>query len=511
LYKRGLSRRKFTIGIAAALAAILIGVRTKVGDLFYDLMWNREVIDPPKGTPFMDPVEMTNLSSEPGIVEVNIEAKMAPININGTTTELMTYNGHFPGATIRVKRGDVLKVNFKNSLPDTVKESILGHTKGNATNLHTHGWLVSPAANSDNILISVSPGDEFLYEYDTSKQEGGTLSYLHPLVHKTVSEQMWNGLSGCALVVEDETDVLSTFETHIISLKDIGLTGSKVEPYTLKDYINGKEGNIVMVNGQVNPVLPIKPGQVQRWRIVNASTARFYKLSLDDHTLYLVGTDGGLLDKPYPLSEILLSPLERVDILIKADRSSGDYKLRSLPYNRGTINLTRTTLMTISYKGNSISDSIPPTINPNAKRLNIDISSLPRKRLDLRMGRGVGLINDKEFGKDTLTVSSEVGTYEVWEIVNKSVWDHPIHLHVNPSQILSIEGGDQNYASLYTSIPAWKDTTVLPRGGRLTMLVPVLDYTGSTVFYCDIMEHADIGMMGVWKIGYGRPTVKQIK
>jgi FtsP/CotA-like multicopper oxidase with cupredoxin domain len=311
---------------------------------------------------------------------------------------------------------------------------------------------------------------------------------------------MWSGLSGCALVVEDETNVLSSFETHIISLKDISLTGSNVEPYTLEDYKNGKEGNIVMVNGQVNPVLPIKPGQVQRWRIVNASTARFYKLRLDDHTIYLVGTDGGLLDKPYPLSEILLCPGERIDVLIKADQSSGDYKLRSLPYNRGTINLTRITLMTISYKGTSVSDSIPPSINPNAKRLNIDISSLPRKRLEFRMGRGVSLINNKEFGKDPFIISSEVGTFEVWEIVNTGVWDHPIHLHVNASQILSIEGGDQNYASLYTNIPAWKDTTIVPRRGRITMLVPVLDYTGSTVFYCHILEHADRGMMGMWKI-----------
>jgi FtsP/CotA-like multicopper oxidase with cupredoxin domain len=511
LDKGGISRRKFTIGIAAVLAALLIGLWIKVADLLYDLLWNREVIDPPPGVLFMDPVEMPNLSSGAGVVEVNIEAKMAPININGTTTELMTYNGYFPQPTIRVKRGEILNVNFKNSLPEEMEESVLEDAERNVTNLHTHGWHVSPSGNSDNVLISFSPGDEFLYEYDTSKQEGGTLSYLHPLVNKTISDQMWSGLSGCALVVEDETNLLSSFETHIISLKDISLTGSKVEPYTLKDYITGKEGNIVMVNGQVNPVLPIKPGQVQRWRIVNASTARFYKLSLDDHTMYLVGTDGGLLDKPYPLSEILLAPGERVDVLIKADRSSGDYKLRSLPYNRGSNILQRITLMTISYKGTSVSDNIPPSINPNAKRLNMDISSLPRKRLEFRMGKGVGLINGKEFGKDTLTISSEVGTYEVWEIVNRFVWDHPFHLHVNAYQILSIEGGDQNYASLYTSIPAWKDTTIVPRGGRMTILVPVLDYTGSTAFYCNILEHADIGMMGIWKIGYKHPTEKQFK
>jgi FtsP/CotA-like multicopper oxidase with cupredoxin domain len=508
--KSGISRRKFITGVAGLGALYLIGTRTDAGDLLWDLMWNREVIDPSPGALFLDPVEMPNLSTAAGIVEVNIEAKMAPINVDGTTTELMTYNGLFPQPTIRVKKGDILKVNFKNSLPEEMEESVLEGAERNVTNLHTHGWHVSPSGNADNILIPFSPGDEFVYEYDTSKQEGGTLSYLHPHIHKTVADQMWHGLAGSALVVEDETNVLSSFETHIISLKDISLTGSKVEAYTMRDYVNGKEGNIVMVNGQVNPVLPIKPGQVQRWRILNASTAKFYKLSLDDHTMYLVGTDGGLLDKPYPLSQILLSPGERVEILVKADQPSGDYKFRSLPYDRGRNILQKITLMTVSYEGTSVNDIIPQSINPNAKRLNMDFSSLPRKSLALSMGVGVGKINGKVFGEDTLTISSTLGTYEVWEIINKGPMDHSFHQHVNASQILTIEGGDPDYASLYTSIPAWKDTIIVPRRGRVTMLVPVMDYTGITVFHCHILEHEDIGMMGVWKIGYEHPTEKWI-
>jgi FtsP/CotA-like multicopper oxidase with cupredoxin domain len=203
------------------------------------------------------------------------------------------------------------------------------------TNLHTHGWHVSPSGNSDNIFNDFMPGDAFLYEYDTSRQEPGTLSFYHPHVHGTIAEQIWGGLAG-ALVVEDETDVLAEYETHILILKDIRLQGSEPEPYnSIMDYRNGKEGDLVMVNGQVNPQLPIKPGQVHRWRILNASTARFYKLSLENHTMFLIGTDGGMLDKPYPLSNILLSPGERIDILVKANQTPGTYRLLSLPYNRG--------------------------------------------------------------------------------------------------------------------------------------------------------------------------------
>jgi len=352
------------------------------------------------------------------------------------------------------------------------------------------------------------PNDTFLHEYDTSKQETGTLSFYHPHVHGLVAEQLWSGLAG-ALVVEDETNILTGYESHILILKDLRLKGSEPEPYTsLMDYKIGKEGNIVMVNGQVNPVLPIRPGEVQRWRILNASTARFYKLSLENHNLYLVGTDGGLLDKPYPISNILLAPGERIDVLVKADQTPGTYRLLSLPYNRGGMmmgmggnNGQTVTLITIPYEGASASDRIPVAVNPNAKRLNININSLQRRRLVLSMRMGRGLINGRDFAVRPYTITSKMGTYEVWEIINQSGMDHPFHQHVNPSQILSIVGGNRSYASLYTTIPAWKDTVIVPKmGGSVTLLVPVADFTGKTVFHCHIVEHEDIGMMGVWEI-----------
>lgn len=78
--------------------------------------------------------------------------------------------------------------------------------------------------------------------------------------------------------------------------------------------------------------------------------------------------------------------------------------------------------------------------------------------------------------------------------------DHPFHQHVNPAQVLSITGGNSAYRTLYTTTPSWKDTVFVPAGGSVTMLVPVMDYTGMTMFHCHILEHEDIGMMGMWHI-----------
>ena len=456
------------------------------------------VIDPPPGELFKDPVLMPNISITPGIVEVNMEAMPASVNVNGTIANLLTYNGAYPAPTIRVKKGDILKVHFKNSLP-MMGQNILGHDR-DMTNLHTHGLHVSPSGNSDNAMLMFMSGDTFDYEYDLSKQDPGTLNFYHPHSHGTVAEQYWGGMAG-ALVVEDDISVLSAYETHLMVIKDITLSGTEPAPYTsLMDYTHGKEGDMVMVNGQVNPVLSIRPGQVQRWRIVNACNARFCKISLEGHSLSVIGTEGGLLDKPYPVSSILLSPGERLDVLVKANQTAKNYRFLSLPYNRGGGSMgQQVTLMTVSYKGSGVNDSLPSAINPDAKRINV--TPAKTEKLVLSMGQGKGYINGISFSMENyFAIHSQLGTYEVWEIVNQSGMDHPFHQHVNPCQVLSITGGDSSYASFYTTTPAWKDVVIVPKWGSVKMLIPVMDYSGMAMFHCHIIEHEDIGMMGVWHI-----------
>ncbi len=65
---------------------------------------------------------------------------------------------------------------------------------------------------------------------------------------------------------------------------------------------------------------------------------------------------------------------------------------------------------------------------------------------------------------------------------------------------MSISGGDAKYASLYTTTPAMKDVTIVPKGGVVRLLMPVMDYAGMCMFHCHIIEHEDIGMMGMWHL-----------
>ena len=329
------------------------------------------------------------------------------------------------------------------------------------------------------------------------------MNFIHNHVHGLTAEQYWGGMI-LPVIVADPPEItsLSGFETHTMVLKDISLSGSLPEAYsTNMDFMRGKEGDTIMVNGQVNPVLGIKPGQIQRWHILNGSNARFYKLSLEGHSFYLVGTDGGLLDKPYEITNLLLSPGERVDILVKANAATGYYRLISQPYARhGSMSSAQITLLSLQDQGVPSNDTMPVAINPSAARISMDTSNLPQRKLVLSMSMGRAYINGQDFDVNPYTIMSELGTYEVWEIVNQSGMDHPFHQHVNSAQVLSVTGGDPTYASLYSSIPAMKDVVIVPKWGSVKLLVPIMDYDGMTMFHCHIVEHEDIGMMGMWHI-----------
>jgi len=165
------------------------------------------------------------------------------------------------------------------------------------------------------------------------------------------------------------------------------------------------------------------------------------------------------------------------------------------------------TLMTVTYKSSlNPAQTLPALVNRAAVRLDPNgLAVAARQTLALSMGQGNGYINGQDFDVNPYTVMSKTGTYEIWSIVNQSGMDHPFHQHVNSAQVLAVSGGDAGYASLYTSVPARKDTVLVPKWGSVDLLVPVMDFDGMAMFHCHILEHEDIGMMGVWKIGGTMP------
>ena len=467
------------------------------------------VVDPPVGPRLAQPPVAGVRSGN--VVDVALDAAITQQFVNGSWASLFTYGGAFVAPTIQARAGDRVRLRFRNALPKDGQLTFVGHPKW-ITNVHVHGWHVSPgldaASNrpSDDVHLQVSPGEGLDYEYDLSKQRPGSLGLYHPHVHGSVAEQMWGGLVGALDVQDDPITSLAPYRRFLLLLKDVTIANGAPAPHsTMGDYMHGKEGSLCTVNGQVNPLLEVRPGEVFRLRVLNVSNARFYRLALQGHGLQLVGTDGGLLDKPYAASDLLLSPGERADLLVRATTSTGSYKLQSLPYSRmGMMTSATITLLTVKVSGARTSMSLPATVNPEARRLSPSAPVAQRPRFVLTMGQGRGYVNGISFtAASAFEHMSRVGTEEIWEVVNQSGMDHPWHQHTNDGQVLSVTGGDailQRTAALYAKAPAWKDVVVIPKNGSALLRIPVLDFTGHAMMHCHILEHEDIGMMAHWHL-----------
>ncbi len=239
-----------------------------------------------------------DVNPDPHVLEFNLEAKIVELEIvPGHKTTVWTYNGNIPGPLIRGQVGDRVIVHFKNSLPE-------------ATTIHWHGLRLpnnmdgAPGATQDPI----PPGGEFTYDF--TLRDAGTYWY-HP--HVDSSAQVGRGLYG-AILVEDPNDPKAFGDDLVLLLSDMSLDddGEMLPADSGGNFgdLFGREGSVLLVNGKVLPTLKVRAGKQQRWRIINATRARYYNVRLRDHRFMRLGGDNGLAARSTDTYALLVTPGE---------------------------------------------------------------------------------------------------------------------------------------------------------------------------------------------------------
>ncbi len=446
-------------------------------------------LQPSAGQALREPAALT---SRDGILDVQLTAG-AGVALAGRRTQALGYNGTSPGPTLRVAPGDLLRVSLTNALEET-------------TNLHTHGLHVSPKDNSDNVFRMVEPGQGATYEYVIPADHPAGTFWYHPHHHGTVADQVFGGLFGAVVVAGLGTS--GEARERVLVISDTTLTaGGEVAQVSTQQVMAGREGELVLVNGQLRPVIGSTAGSPERWRVINACTSRFLELQLDDHTWGFLGYDGQALGNPVPRDTVVLAPGNRADLLLEP-LGAGTFTLRTLAHDRGGMGMmmgdagstsTGATLATVQVaSGTAAGGPTPPWTAPARHVADLrDGTVSARRTITFTMGMGMGGggmefgFDGRQFDPSRVDQQVALGTIEEWTIANTSPMDHPFHLHVWPMQVMDAPDVD------HSGPPDWRDVVTVPAHGQVSVRIRFADFDGRTVYHCHVLDHEDQGMMGI--------------
>ena len=562
-----------------------------------------------------------------GIVDRQFEIAMVrgkvynPWTQSDDQVELRSYRGEgiedgaFVAPPIAVAPGQTLRVRLDNRLPACTEAQLKKQLCFNDTNLHTHGLWVSPAGNSDNVLVSIAPGKSFQYEYAISEDHPAGTFWYHPHRHGTGFVQVGSGMAGPLIVTGNrlptakrpgDVDILlrdrdRPFADRVLMfqqiqygcLDDKGVIRGRMEkdvyvrPWTCSPGEIGRieshdhdwpwrfSGRFTGINGKVQPRLePVRTGRFERWRLIHAGTRepvhmRLFRLADGAPDLKSVAAaDQGewmkrhCTGKPLPVwqiamdgltrsgvreaDEAVLFPGDRTDVLTYFPAPGLYCVLEDATRAEGKNNASRM-LGIVEARGAAPSAADPSallkkTLVAAAERsLAGTANAAVRQRVVADLGEGMRLgafvwhrdipsaevtgyreaivniieppdtngpvlfhMNGRPYDHARIDHMLPLGGVEQWHI-RSLLTGHPMHIHVNPFQIVSIADAqgrdvadpagaafDADYSGM---IGQWKDTIFVKEGHHAVFRTRYERFIGDFVIHCHILLHGDSGMM----------------
>ncbi len=434
--------------------------------------------------------------------------------VKGDPASLIHLDRSYLGPVIRAHTGQKVRIRFTNDVADE-------------TIVHWHGLHV-PATMDGHPRFVIPKGQSYIYEFEV-RNRAGTYWY-HPHPHGITGPQVYGGLAGLFLVSDDEEkaaglpageyDIPLVIQDRAFDNRNqlVYLSGHRMERMT------GFLGDWILVNGQPDFSLPLAT-RTYRLRVLNGSNSRIYKLAWQDgHPLTIIGTDGGLLERPLQRRYVMLGPGERLELwadFSKYRSLARNYTLVSLPFDAGAIgggpmgggmmgsaavlpNGTGFSILRVKVtRREQETLALPQRLSTITRYRYPDaVNRQNPRRFHLVMRHMAWTINGRTFRMQEVAPDEKVrlNTLEVWEFINEGGgmgmmggmnMPHPMHLHGMQFQVLERQG--VRHAGYVDE--GWKDTVLLMPGERIKILVRFADYPGLFLYHCHNLEHEDMGMM----------------
>ena len=292
--------------------------------------------------------EPPEYSSRDGVLQVKIVVERRQVDLAGHRLWALTYNGFYMPPTLRFRPGDRMDLTMVNRL-------------GSVTNLHVHGLHVSPAGDSDNIFVHIQPGKTFQYVYRFPDNLAPGTYWYHSHAHPDSAGQVGGGLSGIIIVdglARYLPGDLNGITEHVVALKDFQVDGDSIRTQNL----HASSPTNRTVNGQLNPTIPIRPGETQLWRLANISANIYYRLHLGGERFHVIAQDANPVRDLWSTDTIVMPPGARYDVLVQGG-PPGRTQLETLAYDTGPVGnqFPQQNLATLVSSGTPMPPAVLPT------------------------------------------------------------------------------------------------------------------------------------------------------
>ena len=448
-----------------------------------------------------------------------------------------------------------------------------------STNLHVHGLnviphLFEPIGTSDPQapMIEIMPGDNKEYVFDIPADHPPGLNWYHPHHHGSTAVQAVTGMAGGIIVYGaiDEVPAIKAAKEYMLVMQDIGLFPSEDDPsvwtylpkqnaiwqtfgnnvtiydpktqkdvpttlqggfttgdYKLRYYLANGEAFCKEVHDPQNPTKPkstdlkpprftLAPGEVVRFRMLNACSDNYMPITVEGHDMYLLALDGVNFPKvrvipPTPINtdpsnegQIQLAPANRAEFMIKGAAKPGIYRIVQLQQQQQFLFSAQKTIAEIEIKGAPVTMALPdrlpiptreyPLIKPNEIQ-NLRViyfadqfpgTQNPYVGIDF-------LLNGQQYDVTQVNYVVDVKGVEEWRLVvgdsqHGGTEGHPFHIHVNSFEVISVNGKLLEPGTI-------KDTIWIPAESTVVIRIRFKEFLGKSVFHCHILPHEDTGMM----------------
>jgi len=430
------------------------------------------------------------------------------------------FAGSVPGPTIETRGQEPLLVEWRNQLPSRhflpVDHTLCGaepELPEVRAVVHVHGARV-PAAGDGYPTEWTVPGESKTFYYP-NRQDAALLWY-HDHAMGIERLNQYAGLFGLFTVRDAAEENLhlpaGKFEIPLVVFDRIFSADGQLS-YPISDtpgapWVSEVYGDALLVNGKLFPYLDVEP-RAYRFRVLNASNGRPYCLSLSNgQPFHLLGTDQGLLPAPVELRQLSLAAAERADVIVDFSQVVGQHvTLKSQAFELMQFRVAAGT------RGKPYRP--PARLRPVVR---IDPAMAARTRtltlnnyMDGHNGRMLMLLDGKRW-HEPVSERPELGSIEIWRLVNLTEDTHPIHLHLVRFQILDrqpfdadeyLTSGALNVGKPVSPGPdemGWKDTVRAEPGMITRIIVRFEGYAGRYVWHCHLLEHAANEMMRPFEV-----------